>query len=235
VNEDDWLKSMDPGFMLAHLGPNSEGRKLRLFACACCRRIWGFLEDERSKRAVEVAEAFADWGVSKKELAAAARAAEAATEAAGAAEWAVQLSVARAAELTASQPAKKAAVGVAAWAAEWAVQRSAARTASAERQAQADLVRCIFGNPFRPAPPLDPAVPQWNGGAVLKLAEATYQERTFDRLPILADALEEAGCTDPAILDHCRSLGPHARGCFVLDLILRPQPRPKSPRPRDRG
>jgi hypothetical protein len=102
------------------------------------------------------------------------------------------------------------------------VATNAARARSAERQAQAALVRCIFGNPFRPAPELAPAVLRWNDGAVLKLASTVYEGRTFGDLPILADMLEEAGCTDPAILGHCRALVPHARGCFVLNLVLRP-------------
>jgi hypothetical protein len=55
---------------------------------------------------------------------------------------------------------------------------------------------------------------------VVKLAQAIYDERAFDRLPILADALEEAGCADEAILSHCRGAGPHVRGCWVVDLVL---------------
>jgi hypothetical protein len=60
----------------------------------------------------------------------------------------------------------------------------------------------------------------WNDGIVIKLAQAIYEERAFDRLPILADALEEAGCSDTEILAHCRGPGPHVRGCWVVDLLL---------------
>jgi hypothetical protein len=60
----------------------------------------------------------------------------------------------------------------------------------------------------------------WNEGTIPKLAEAVYNERNFDRLPILADALEEAGCPDADILEHCREPGPHARGCFLVDALL---------------
>jgi len=56
--------------------------------------------------------------------------------------------------------------------------------------------------------------------AVLHLAQAIYDDRAFDQLPILADALQEAGCTSREVLDHCRSPGPHVRGCWVVDLIL---------------
>jgi hypothetical protein len=81
------------------------------------------------------------------------------------------------------------------------------------------LLRDILGNPFCPRV-IDPHWLTWNDGTVAKLAENIYAERTFDRLPILADALEEAGCTDADILGHCRSDGPHARGCWVIDLLL---------------
>jgi hypothetical protein len=68
--------------------------------------------------------------------------------------------------------------------------------------------------------PVDPAWLAWNGGTVAKIAGGVQQDRAFDRLPILADALEEAGSTDLAILDHCRGPGPHFRGCWVVDLLL---------------
>src|SRR5262249_8755936 len=81
-----------------------------------------------------------------------------------------------------------------------------------------ELLRCVFGNPFRPAQ-LDRAWLSANDGAVYKLARSIYDESAFERLPILADALEDAGCDNADILSHCRSEGPHARGCWVVDLI----------------
>jgi hypothetical protein len=60
----------------------------------------------------------------------------------------------------------------------------------------------------------------WHGGTIPKLAQAIYDERAFDRLPVLADALEEAGCTDADLLGHLRGPGPHVRGCWALDLLL---------------
>jgi len=78
------------------------------------------------------------------------------------------------------------------------------------------LLRCIAGNPFRPVA-FDP---NWRTETVVSLASAIYAERAFDRLPILADALEEAGCDHADILSHCRGPGPHARGCWVVDLVL---------------
>jgi hypothetical protein len=91
---------------------------------------------------------------------------------------------------------------------------------TAERQHHARVLHCIFGNPLRPLRSLPPATFAWNGDMVRRIAQSVYIDRAFDRLPILADALEEAGCNDAAILDHCRDPGPHARGCWVVDLIL---------------
>jgi hypothetical protein len=84
---------------------------------------------------------------------------------------------------------------------------------------QCDRLHCLFGNPFRP-PRIDPAWLARNDGAVRKLAEAIYEGRSFDRLPILADALEEAGCEDAELLGHLRGPGPHVKGCWALDLVL---------------
>ena len=60
----------------------------------------------------------------------------------------------------------------------------------------------------------------WNDGAIRKMAQVIYDDRAFDRLPLLADALDDAGCTDAAILGHCRGGGEHVRGCWVVDLLL---------------
>jgi hypothetical protein len=89
----------------------------------------------------------------------------------------------------------------------------------AEELVQARLGRDVFGNPFRPVT-IDPAWSSWGGGNVVGLARMIYERRAFADLPILADALEEAGCTDPDILSHCRSAGEHVRGCWVIDLVL---------------
>ena len=90
---------------------------------------------------------------------------------------------------------------------------------------QASLLRDVLGNPFRLVA-LDAAWRAWNDGTVVKLAQATYDERELPsghldagRLAILADALEDAGCTNADILSHCRAPGPHVRGCWVVDLL----------------
>ena len=79
-----------------------------------------------------------------------------------------------------------------------------------------DLTRCVFGNPFRPAAKLDP---RWRTSTVLALAAGIYAERAFDRMPILADALMDAGCGNADVLGHCRAETPHCRGCWVVDLV----------------
>jgi hypothetical protein len=82
------------------------------------------------------------------------------------------------------------------------------------------LIRDAVGDPHRPAA-LDPAWLTWGGGAVRKLAQVIYDERAFDRLPILADALQDAGCANADVLTHCREPAEHVRGCWVVDLLLR--------------
>ena len=86
----------------------------------------------------------------------------------------------------------------------------------AERREQAALVRCLFGNPFRPRP----ARAAWLTREVRALADGIYAERAFDRMPSLADALEASGCTNAELIEHCRSAREHARGCWVVDLLL---------------
>jgi hypothetical protein len=207
MTEDDWLHETDPIRMLTYLGGSASERKLRLFACAACRRIWRVIREERCRRVVEVSELFADGRVDKKQLQAAA----------GDAASAVALAE------------QKRAAG-------WNAARTAAETAGSAQDAairaagsaafDADLVRDIFGNPFR-TPSLDASCRAWNDGILGRLALALYDERhlprgTLDplRLAVLADALEEAGCSDPTLLAHCREPGLHVLGCWALDLIL---------------
>ncbi len=83
-------------------------------------------------------------------------------------------------------------------------------------QAAPDVFRDIFGNPFRPVT-VDPV---WLTSTAVAIAQGIYDDRAFDRLPILADALQDAGCENADILSHCRSDGPHVRGCWVVDLVL---------------
>lgn len=140
---------------------------------------------------------------------------------------------------------RRATVAVEAWAADWALAAARGKAwgnqvltnfergwddynkiRDEELRAQCDLLRDIFGNPFRPVV-IEPAWLAWNDGTIPKLAQVIYEERElpsghFDRgqLAILADALEEAGCGDAELLGHLRGEGPHVRGCHVLDALL---------------
>jgi hypothetical protein len=86
----------------------------------------------------------------------------------------------------------------------------------AERDAQVTLLHCVFDNPFRSVV----FAPTWRTDTALTLARQMYESRDFSAMPILADALQEAGCDNADILDHCRGPGPHVRGCWVVDLVL---------------
>ena len=86
-------------------------------------------------------------------------------------------------------------------------------------QSTTQLIRDIFGNPFRPAQ-IDNSWLTWNNKTIPRIAQLIYDERKFEDLPILADALTDAGCNDEQILEHCRQKGGHVRGCWVVDLLL---------------
>jgi hypothetical protein len=85
-----------------------------------------------------------------------------------------------------------------------------------ERAAQAHLVRDIFANPFRSVR----FSPEWRTATAIALAQQMYESREFSAMPILADALQDAGCDNDEVLSHCRGAGPHVRGCWVVDLVL---------------
>jgi hypothetical protein len=223
MTEAEWLSCSNPYDMLDRLRGKSSDRKVRLFACACCRRVWHLLPNEPSRNAVVVAEEYADGLRSRKDLKAARDAVNATIPEADSDD----LSPAPAGP---SDWARMAANGTV-WTCNYAKDDCAADTVArdaryavnpgerAEARSQCHLLRDILGNPFRPAP-LNPAWLTWREGTIPKLAEAIYADRAFDRLPILADALQDAGCDNADILNHCRGSGPHVRGCWVVDLLL---------------
>jgi hypothetical protein len=233
MTEAQWLRCDEPGPMLAPLRDSEGWRKLRLFRVACCRRIWSLLVDPHSRAAVEAAERFADGASGAAELRAAADLAlkAANTLGVGAARahdpghafW-VAAQVAHGATggpLTSLGVANHAAVAAGAAAYRVGGGLAAERAArSAEQAAQCRLLRDLLGNPFEAVLSADAAWLVRDGAAARNLAEAIYEERAFDRLPILADALEDAGCADAAVLGHCRGGGEHVRGCWVVDLLL---------------
>jgi hypothetical protein len=214
--------------MLHHLSDALSQRKWRLFAAACCRRVWDHLSDERSRSAVEVAEQFADGLVKKRKLQqAGAEAFEAFYETCRARTGEKDLILMRMKPPPAAF--RRAAPAAVRWAclAAWTTvvdAEEAAMTAESvanitDMRSHCDLLREVAGNPFRTVA-LDPVWLPGNRGAARKIAQASYDDRDFSRLGVLADALEEGGCTDEALLGHLRSPGPHVRGCWALDLVL---------------
>jgi hypothetical protein len=177
-------------------------RKLRLFGCACAHLLWDRLGRKASRRAVELAERYADGRATRRDLTAAAAVGSRASW-----RWGKAADVARASAYADDFQA-----------ADHAALR--ALQAGVGKASLVGLIRCIFGNPFLPPPAVPDAVLAHNGGAARRLAGAIYEGRRFGDLPVLADLLEEAGCTDAALLGHLRGPGPHALGCAALDAVL---------------
>jgi hypothetical protein len=270
--EVEWLAPKHPCDLYQSLRRWGSRRKLRLHACACCRKVWPFLTDERSRRAVEVSERYADGLASKQEVSAAQglawlaikepfeeyktlssavsslrgipRTAEdsdqrsalhsSAQDAGGRYDAA---RAAKAASRSTDKPSRVAeeltlaayyafsaglrrdrhsggppysAEGAQAY---FAYRSHAFSTYLAEWRS---LVHCIFGNPFRPTPSLFGEPPP----GLVEVAGRIYEDRSFDRMPELADLLEREGCDDSEVLAHARSDADHVRGCWVLDTIL---------------
>jgi hypothetical protein len=204
MTEAEWLaETDDPYRMLNYLGRRVSSRKARLLACACFRRRKPKLR-KWEQQTVEVAERYADGQASPEEM-----------------QQAQDDSVGKSGVVWVTMDMDM----------DYCTAVEAARCAGEWRDepGQCSLVRDLFGNPFRPLPPKKGKRQwndklavwlNWNDGTVVKLAQALYDDRAFDRLPILADALEDAGCTHAEVLAHCRGAGPHARGCWVVDLLL---------------
>jgi hypothetical protein len=229
VTEEQWLRSAGPGAMLEHLyyelnerkvphpPADLSPRKLRLLVVACGRAIDDHSADQRTRDAVDAGERFADGCGSRADLDSARSAARAAQEEA----W-------QAAGRRETAPSVAAGVALAACAGGFYATKRAledlhrlwepegAGRPDARYRRLSQVVRCLFGNPFRPVA-FDL---RWRTADAVGLARAIYEDRAFDRLPLLADALMDAGCGDDQLLVHCRSDGPHVRGCVVVDLVL---------------
>lgn len=217
MGEQEWLTCKTPQPMLDFLGFRDNERKLRLFAVACCRRIWDVLISKGSRRAVEVCERFADGMASRKELRYAySGASKSCDRACYRAHPPDEIVVAAAAA------AKTSARGVNMSVFLGGICSNAAR-ASGQRETEAlvqvGFLREIFGNPFRPVT-FGEGTATWNGGLIARMASQIYDTQEYADLPILADALEDVGCMSQDLLDHCRTSGGHLRGCWVVDLIL---------------
>jgi hypothetical protein len=216
MTEREWSKCTSPETMIGYLASlvSSSGavrtRKKRLFALACCHRIDHLLTDARCREELQIAEEYAERQVSSEEHQAA---------------WAAVLSSFSkdTTALRAVLCAKVAGWGGASGSAAQAQSQEPVPTnfrrqepSRRERAFQCQILRDIFGNPFGPVA----FTPTWLTATVKVLASSIYAEKTFEWLPILADALEETGCTSPDLLAHCRQSGVHVRGCWAVDLLL---------------
>lgn len=237
---DDWLR------MLQFVRDKVSDRKWRLYFCGGCRHITHLFFRPESLAAVEVAERFADGNAGDAELERASWSAESPTFGYEFDRERVSYSspmkmsvIPRLVEIGALPAAT---VPGDAWQVDETIRRRllcAAELAyycagsDQRRKTSLDffgrfilevdwpgrwLFDCAFGNTFC-AVHFDPSWIEWKAGIIHEVAKRIYNEGTFDDLPIIGDALEDAGCTSPEILAHCRT-GPHVRGCWVVDLIL---------------
>jgi hypothetical protein len=220
LTEEKWLAHIDAIRLLRHLqrrhriGKRKAGcRKVRLFACAVCRQLlWDVPLPPLFHSIVETAERYAEHEIKIATLTAKDRPASQLVPRpySGARAYA-----ANAMRNTAYSSDMSAAYGVAFNAVE-ALKKNKDRHA---KRKVSNVLREIFGNPFH-APAIDDDLLCWKFATLPTIARVIYDERRFADLPVLADALEEAGCTDAEVLRHCREPGEHVRGCWVLDLLL---------------
>lgn len=213
MNEAEWDSAQEPLSLLdfLNLAHPASPRKWRLFACGCCRRVWSLLLDPKMRECVEIAEDYADDLASEQALAETCRRAwhtwsnwpridRVGFQAVSAAAWVTKPVVALEAATNVLQCSLNA---------ECRLEPDEAM------RDRCDLIREVFGNPFRPPPVLPAGLI-----TVRELAESIYDDPRFEDLPILADALMNAGCHDQQMLRHCRAGSSHVRGCWVVDLLL---------------
>jgi hypothetical protein len=217
-----WWATTDPGILLHLLISKASDRKLRLFAVACFRHWPNLPEDERYLRAIRALERRAEGTATQAEVDQAGRdAGEVLREL----REAVQNELTEARRFVAFTLSRGLLSSTAVYVAHGAVERTrlafdlGAGRAWLTTSRQCDLIREVFGNPFHP-PTIDPAWLAWNASVVARMARDIYADHAVDRLPLLADALEDAGCTDAELLGHLRGPGPHVPGCWVVDLLL---------------
>lgn len=240
MTEAEWLACENPEQMIRHLDPVRDARRLILFHLSCCEHWSAFITHEASLQALHLMGQYVDRPASIAEWDDLLSLAQAASLSMVSREDASVAQVAR-------ESAIHAVMGMAIashpssdleWARDyhWAAVGDLAQSVTLSKMNpeilyeavrvpapdievtsyQVRILREIFGNPFRPVA-LDP---RWLTSTVRFLAQSIYEDRAFDRLPILADALMDDGCDEPDILHHCRGPGPHVRGCWVVDAIL---------------
>jgi hypothetical protein len=241
MTEAEWLACADPTRLMQWERITAAERKVRLFAVACCRRIPALNSHATLAAVITTAERFADRLATEEELRDANLRADGIADSAG-----KTADDCESTEGVSEDTVRWQAIHCAGWAAYWAslpgelgteIDRLPGAAADAvglalagshydfdrvekgateERAVQADLFRDIFGNPFRP---VDFST-SWRPDTAVSLARQMYDSRDFSAMPILADALQDAGCDSDNLLSHCRSEGRHVRGCWPVDLVL---------------
>jgi len=228
MEEFEWLSSAEPGAMLDHLDGKLSERKLRLYGCACVRRYWGLLRWPVPREALAFAEAWAEAGVTPDDLAQMLERANASAADAPMFEQPAYLAAASLLADSAMEAARNAAGQIRQQAIREAAyevppghdeQRITAAASAVEGRALADVLREVAGNPFRPVR-IDPCWLHWGDGVVGSLARLFAEEGRHGELPYLADALQDAGCSDEELIRHLRRPAGHVRGCWALDVLL---------------
>jgi hypothetical protein len=218
MTEAEWLAGTGLGPMVEFLRGRASDRRLRLFAVACCQQLMPWNQNRRVVEALIRAERYADGGLAESTME----------------KWYQELNRISY-EIRREMGGGGNAQTTICWAVgavclprrydgfvnAWQALTNMAGVFGPEFSGRGPaIVRTLlddtFGNPFRPVA----VEPDWRTSTVAALATGIYADRAFDRLPILADALEDAGCEAPDVLAHCRSDGVHVRGCWVVDLVL---------------
>ena len=214
-----------PRELVRQLPAEISQRKMRLLGVGLCRRIWDLLPEDTGRRAVEAAERYADGLATDQEFEVAGKQALGVSQrnrklvedgeryrylGAGLGLWLTNK------KLTGWHILDSSYSYMPIWddAAEAVVH--AGGNWHDELGAFCDLTRCVFGNPYTSVE----VEPHWRSDDVMALARSFYESRDADILPVLADALMEAGCTSEEMIHHCRAKGPHVRGCWVVDKLL---------------
>jgi hypothetical protein len=247
MTEAEWNVCRDPITMLDFLRASGKAsdRKWRLFACACCRHVWDRFPDPRNRDLVAAAEEYPNGAFEDPEFHSAIVASSAVEGACrdhpaywiakhlgrGFYKWPAAVSAFSVAckvlSIAAGEHAREFEVetGVALVGARYGeafrLPSPLPEGAQAEGRVLAGIVRDVFGPmPFR-STTIDPSLLKWNDRTVHRIAQGIYDERAFERMGVLADALLDAGCANEEILQHCHEQEQvHVRGCWVLDLLL---------------
>jgi biotin carboxyl carrier protein len=246
MTEAEWLACADPSPMLNFVQDKASKRKLLLFACACCRLIQARCPKDQNQQRIETLQRFADGLAAMEEIEAATFRVRSpmigrvyGQESPGSPPFVTVGSLVEPGSCVALIEAMKLFNEIFAGC-DGVIAEVLFRSGDVvefddalyriipmpivdgtgwRRKLRVALAQEVFGNPFRPIA-VHSAVLAWNSATVRRIAHGIYNDHAFDRLPILADALEDAGCDNADILTHCRGLGPHVRGCWVIDLLL---------------